>query len=62
MKSKLIQQAQALLDNLWLLMRRMDPDDPMSEEDPYNDYRREKVEDLIGKAQDRLERRERADR
>jgi hypothetical protein len=62
MDVKLIQQTQALLDNLWLLMRRMDPDDPMSEEDPYNDYHFEQVERLIGKAQDRLERRERADR
>jgi hypothetical protein len=59
MQDKLVEQAQALLDSLWLLVRRMDPDDPLSEEDPFNDYYREQVEDLIGKAQDRLERRQR---
>ena len=53
----LVQQAQALLDNLWLLIRRMDPDE--TDLEPYNDYYRERVEDLIGMAQDRIERRER---
>lgn len=52
----LVQQAQALLDSLWLLIRRMDPDE--TDLEPYNDYYRERVEDLIGKAQDRLERRQ----
>jgi hypothetical protein len=56
----LVRQAQALLDELETLVRRMDPADPLSQEDPYNDFRREKVEDLIGRAQDRLERRQRA--
>jgi hypothetical protein len=57
MSSRLVTQAQTLLDALWILMRRMDPSDPLSEQEPYNDYRREQVEDLIGRAQRRLERR-----
>jgi hypothetical protein len=58
MSSKLVTQAQTLLDTLWILMQRMDPDDPLSEEEPYNDYRREQVEDMIGRAQERLDRRQ----
>lgn len=53
----LIEQSQTLLDALWDIHRRMGPD--VEEWEAYNDYYRERIEDLIGKAQERLERRQR---
>lgn len=51
----LVIQAQALLDSLWDIHRRMtDPD----ADDPYNDYYLEQIEHLIGQAIRRLRRRE----
>lgn len=51
---RLIMQAFELRCRLEDLLDRMEPGHP----DPYNDYWRERVEDLVMKAQARLERRE----
>lgn len=54
----LIDQAKALIDALETLVRRMtSPDD---EQEAYNDYHLERVQDMLMQAQRRLERRETA--
>ncbi len=55
----LVAQAHALLDSLWSIHRRMTGPDDAAPEGPYNDYYLEQVEDMIGQAIRRLERRER---
>lgn len=55
MRLKLMREALALVDALLSILARMDldQDDPLA----YNDYHRDRVEDMIVKAQWRLERR-----
>lgn len=54
----LIDQAKALVDALGDILRRMT--EPADDWDAYNDYHLERVEDMIIRAQRRLERRETA--